>query len=145
MLLEGPDQGSSSVITLREVKASPGLPDPVKATTGNSSTGEAAAGSADAVKRPIPPMTTQRHGDPQPQQRPHELSYYESKLVIEKASVEQGGIYTCSPSNTNNATVRVHITQGIPMCTFMFKVRLQNTKYFASTRCLPKSQTIVLK
>lgn len=35
-----------------------------------------------------------------------------SRLLIQKATQADSGIYTCTPSNANEATVRVHILNG---------------------------------
>ncbi|KAF7274426.1 hypothetical protein GWI33_012917 [Rhynchophorus ferrugineus] len=35
-----------------------------------------------------------------------------SRLLIQKAVQKDSGLYTCSPSNANSATVRVHILNG---------------------------------
>ena len=39
-------------------------------------------------------------------------SYYEASLTLEYVKPEQSGNYTCGPSNTKTASVRLHITQG---------------------------------
>ena len=37
-----------------------------------------------------------------------------SYLLIQDARVEDSGIYTCSPSNSKRATVKVHVLKGEP-------------------------------
>jgi len=36
----------------------------------------------------------------------------ESVLQVEKAGVTHSGVYTCSPSNAREATVKIHVLTG---------------------------------
>ena len=38
--------------------------------------------------------------------------YYEASLTLDNVKPEQSGNYTCGPSNSLSASVRLHITQG---------------------------------
>ena len=38
--------------------------------------------------------------------------YYEASLILDNVKPNQSGNYTCGPSNSLSASVRLHITQG---------------------------------
>ena len=38
--------------------------------------------------------------------------FYEASLILENVKPNQSGNYTCGPSNSLSASVRLHITQG---------------------------------
>ena len=41
-----------------------------------------------------------------------ESVYYEASLILKDVKPNQSGNYTCGPSNSLSASVRLHITQG---------------------------------
>uniref|UniRef100_A0A6P7G5B3 Vascular endothelial growth factor receptor 2-like n=1 Tax=Diabrotica virgifera virgifera TaxID=50390 RepID=A0A6P7G5B3_DIAVI len=46
-----------------------------------------------------------------------------SRLLIQKAGQSDSGLYTCTPSNANTASVRVHILNGKYSLRFLFLLK----------------------